>query len=338
MKGIAKIFCCVFPFLILNTCKKNSPAAYALNAPAWFPAMKIPADNQLTEARIKLGRKLFYEPLLSSDSTVSCATCHLQDKAFSDGLQVSEGVANVLGTRNAPMLANIGYAPYFFHDGGVETLELQSQAPIFSPKEMNFTIAGFLERIANDQDYHQLFDDAYKRKPDAFGISRAIASFERTLISGNSRFDRYQYQGDNNALSEQELRGKDVFFSSETQCAECHQPPLFTNFLFENIGLYETYADSGRERITGEEMDEGKFKVPTIRNIALTAPYMHDGSLETLEEVVTHFSNGGVGHPNQSTLVVPLFLSEQQQEDLVAFLRTLTDQSFISDPSFSDPN
>ncbi|MCF8464748.1 MAG: cytochrome-c peroxidase, partial [Flavobacteriales bacterium] len=266
--------------LAASGCQTDEPVPYQLDIPSWFPEMEIPAENQLTKARIELGRKLFYEPLLSLDSSVSCGTCHLQEKAFTDGLSISIGVDDAVGLRNAPTLANIGFAPYFFHDGGVLTLELQSQQPIFSVDEMRFSIAGFLERIKKDAAYKRMFEEAYNREPDAFGISRAIASFERTFISSSSRFDQFEYQGITDALSDQEKRGRTLFFSEQTKCSNCHQPPLFTNYEFENIGLYLNYADSGRARISHLATDNGKFKVPTLRNVELTAPYMHNGSMQ----------------------------------------------------------
>jgi cytochrome c peroxidase len=323
---------------LISGCTKDPEVPYPLDVPSWFPTMEIPSENQLTKARVELGRKLFYEPLLSLDSSISCGSCHQQERAFTDGMPIAIGVDGAVGSRNAPALANIGYSPYFFHDGGVETLELQSQQPIFSIEEMRFSIAGFLERIKEDEAYKQLFWEAYQREPDAFGISRAIASFERTFISGNSRFDQHEYQGMADALSEQELRGKALFFSEGTKCSSCHEPPLFTNYAFENIGLYTNYADSGRVRISHLQEDNGKFKVPTLRNIELTSPYMHDGSMQTLEEVVAYFNAGGVGHPNQHPDIKPLGLSEQERSDLVAFLKTLTDPSFVSNGELSDPN
>jgi cytochrome c peroxidase len=223
-------------------------------------------------------------------------------------------------------------------DGGVQTLELQAQSPIFTHEEMDFTIAEFLERIEGDEEYERMFREAYDREPDAFGISRSIAAFERTFISANSRFDQYEYQNDVDALSESEKRGRDIFFSTETACTECHVPPLFTNFEFENIGLYANYVDTGRARITELAEDIGKFKVPNLRNVEMTAPYMHNGSINTLEEVVEHFNSGGVGHPNQSQLIKPLGLSEQDKADLVAFLRSLTDQQFLNNPDLTEPN
>ncbi|MCB0755803.1 MAG: c-type cytochrome [Flavobacteriales bacterium] len=308
------------------------------NIPSWFPEMEIPADNQLTQARIDLGRKLFYEKKLSRDESISCGSCHQQARAFTEDKPIALGIENRMGLRNTPTLANIGYTDIMFMDGGVSTLELQAQSPIFTHEEMDFTIAEFLVRIDGDVEYEQMFREAYDREPDAFGISRSIAAFERTFISARSRFDQYEYQNDENALSEAEKRGRDIFFSTETACTECHVPPLFTNFEFENIGLYQEYADTGLARITQLDQDKGKFKVPNLRNIAETAPYMHNGSMNTLEEVVEHFNSGGVGHVNQSPLIKPLGLTEQEKADLVAFLHSLTDQSFLDNPDLAEPN
>lgn len=270
--------------------------------------------------------------------TVSCGSCHQQENAFTDELPIAVGIEDRLGLRNTPTLANIGYTDRMFMDGGVITLELQSQSPIFAHEEMDFTIAGFLQRIAGDTEYERMCREAYNQEPGAFGISRSIAAFERTFISAHSRFDAYEYESDANALSEAEKRGRDLFFSNATNCTECHVPPLFTNFEYENIGLYVNYTDTGRMRITELFADNGKFKVPNLRNVALTAPYMHDGSFQTLAEVVEHFDSGGVNHINQNELIRPLGLTEQDKADLVSFLGSLTDQSFITNPDLSDPN
>lgn len=325
--------------VVLSSCNQEDlePTDFQ-HIPDWFPEMEIPSDNQLTQARIDLGRKLFYDTRLSRDNTISCGTCHRQDLGFADSNPIAIGVDNRVGLRNSPTIANIGYTDIMFADGGVITLELQTQSPIFEHTEFDYTIAEFLQRIDGDETYERMFDEAYGQEPAAFGISRGIAAFERTLISANSRFDQYEYQGLTNALSESEIRGRDLFFSTELECTSCHQPPLFTNFEFENIGLYENYTDTGRMRITQQEADRGKFKVPTLRNVELTAPFMHNGSIETLEEVVEHFNSGGVLHPNKSSKIKPLNLTEQEKADLVAFLKSLTDQQFISNPDFSDPN
>lgn len=335
---VRAVFLIVLVFA-LSSCNQDAeePIDY-LNLPPWFPDMEIPPENQLTAERIALGRKLFYDVRLSRDESISCGTCHRQSNAFAENQPIATGVDQRLGLRNTTTLANIGFTDIMFMDGGVITLELQVQSPIFEHTEFDFTIAEFLDRIAGDATYERMFKEAYDREPDAFGISRSVAAFERTLVSGNSRFDQFEYLDDVNALSESEKRGRDIFFSAEASCTECHTPPLFTNYSFENIGLYVNYTDTGRARITELSQDVGKFKVPTLRNIAQTAPYMHDGSMQTLEDVVEHFNAGGVGHPNQSALVKPLGLSEQDKADLVAFLESLTDQQFLTNPDFSDPN
>ena len=322
---------------LVSACTDDEPMDALVQVPAWFPPMEVPAENGLTPARIALGRKLFYDPLLSADSTVSCASCHLQPMAFTDGRQVGVGSFGRTGFRNAPSLANVAYVPRLNADGGIATLELQAQAPIFAHDEMAFAIAGFLVRIANDATYAAMFQAAYGRAPDAFGISRGLAAFERTMISGSSRFDRYEYQGDATALSEAEVRGRQLFFSSRTDCSACHTPPLFTTFDHTNIGLYAAYADSGRARITLLPSDNGKFRIPGLRNIALTAPYMHNGSMASLQQVVAHFNTGGVAHANKDARIRPLGLSAQEQSDLVAFLQALTDEAFVTDPDLARP-
>lgn len=325
-------FIFLLPLLILGSCAKDIPPVPLVEVPAWFPDLPVPADNALTSERIALGRRLFHDPLLSRDSSISCASCHVQSRAFTDGRPVSMGVGGRTGQRNAPSLANVAYVPALNADGGIPTLELQAQAPIFAHEEMDFTIAEFLDRIGQDASYRTLFTAAYGREPDAYGISWALASFQRTFISGNSRFDRFEYLNEASALSEAEQRGRELFFSSATQCSACHAPPMFTTFEYANVGLYESYADSGRARITHLPQDNGKFRVPSLRNIAVTGPFMHDGSIATLHEAVAHFNTGGVGHPLQDARIRPLQLTPQQVDDLVAFLGALTDDTFISDP------
>jgi cytochrome c peroxidase len=326
------VTCVGLLLLLFASCEKEEAVEAVVNVPSWFPELPVPEGNLLTSERIALGRRLFYDPLLSSDSSISCASCHIQSLGFAEARQVSIGVEGRAGQRNAPSLGNVAYVPALNADGGIPTLELQAQAPIFAHEEMDFTIAGFLGRIADDATYTAQFQAAYGREPDAFGISRGLASFQRTFISGNSRFDRFEYMNEASALTEAEQRGRELFFSSATQCSACHAPPLFTTFEYANIGLFESYADSGRARITHLPQDNGKFRVPSLRNIALTGPYMHDGSMPTLHEVVAHFNAGGVGHPFQDARVRPLQLTPQQVDDLVAFLGALTDDAFITDP------
>jgi cytochrome c peroxidase len=307
---------------------------YIIDYPKGFPPMDIPSGKELTTLRVLLGKQLFFDKRLSRDSTVSCGSCHFQQHAFADFTAVSRGVNQAAGFRNTPTLANVGYHPYLFRDGGATTLETQILAPIEDENEMNFSVPEAVDRLKNIETYRILAQKAYNREFDAFVLTRAIAAFERILISGNSRYDQY-INGNPNALNESEKRGMALFFSDKTNCSQCHKGFDFTDYSFRNIGLYETYADSGRERITLIPADKGKFKTPTLRNISVTAPYMHDGSMQTLEEVIAHFNKGGNNHPNKDTLIKPLNLSEQEKSDLLNFLKSLTDETFLNNPAFS---
>jgi cytochrome c peroxidase len=281
--------------------------------PPGFPAVLHPADNQPTPERIALGEKLFFDPILSVDRSISCGSCHLPEFAFADTARVSAGVEGRLGFRNTPSLINVAYQPDFMLDGGVPTLEMQVLAPIDAHFEFAFNTAELVTRLQNHPEYPALMQEAYGRT-DAFALTRALAAFERTLIEGGNRHETGQ-------LDAQETRGLVVF---EAHCQSCHSGFDYTNYAFINVGLSTVYApDSGRARITGQAEDSGKFRVPSLRNGSLTPPYMHDGSLPTLESVVDHFNDGGAGHRNQDERVFSLGLSEQERADLVAFLKLL---------------
>ena len=303
-----------------------------ITIPADFPDIEYPEDNEYSEDRWKLGKALFYDTRLSLDSTLSCASCHKQELAFSDDVAFSKGVANADGTRNAPTLANVAYHPYFTREGGVATLEMQVLVPIQEHNEFNFNIIEIGSRLKNDTFYQNQSLRAYGRSFDYYVITRAISNFERSLISGNSHWD--QKNRGQAQLSETAKKGEELFFSERTNCASCHGGFNFTDYTFQNNGLYEEYADIGRKRLTKEDKDLAKFKVPTLRNIALTAPYMHDGSLATLREVIKHYNTGGKNHPQKSELIKPLNLTDSEQEQLIAFLETLTDEHFITNPNF----
>ncbi len=325
-------------FLALLACQKEkqepAPQEPLLAVPPGFPEPAFPADNELTPVRWALGKKLFYDPVLSRDSTLSCASCHHAAKAFSDTLAFSPGVGGLPGTRNAPTLANVAYQPYYLREGGVPTLEMQILVPIQEHNEFDFNILLIAERLLRDTGYARLSREAYDRDPDPFVITRSIACFERTFISGQSRYDQFVFQEKNTALTAAEKRGMDLFFSQKTNCSQCHGGFNLTNYAFENNGLYADYPDPGRYRLTGLESDRARFKVPTLRNIALTAPYMHDGSMTTLEAVIEHYNSGGKQHPNKNVLLQPLGLTATEKADLVAFLRSLTDESFVNNPKF----
>lgn len=324
---------------LLAACQPEEPAPLGpfpllMEVPEGFPDIPYPADNAFTEARWQLGKQLFFDPIMSADVSISCASCHQPELAFSDDRAFSPGVAQRPGTRNSPSLANVAYHPYYTREGSVPTLEMQVLVPIQEHNEFDFNILLIAERLRADSTYFQMALDAYGREPDPYVITRALACFERSLISGNSAYDQHQ-RGEKN-LSPSGLRGQELFFSERTQCSSCHGGFNFTNYAFANNGLYTDYPDPGRFRFTGEEEDRAKFKTSSLRNVDLTAPYMHDGSLPTLEAVVDHYSSGGKDHPNKSPLLQPLLLSEQEKEDLVAFLQSLSDPLFIENPIFKN--
>lgn len=322
--------------MVLSACQKDLPKpdqTFTFALPGHFPQMEIPVDNEFSHSRWELGKALFYDTRLSADGRVSCSSCHRPELAFSDDLKVSLGSDMTPGRSNAPPLFNLGYHPYFTRAGGVPTLEMQILVPIQEHDEFNSNIVEIANRLSDDAELQQLSEASYARALDPFVITRALANFERTLVSGNSPYDRYVL-GDQNALSNLEKEGLQLFSSPRLACAECHSGILFSDFSFQNNGLYENYKDNGRRRFTGMESDEALFKVPSLRNIEVTAPYMHDGSMFDLDEVIAHYNKGGRGHFNQSHLVKPLNLTNQEQLALKAFLISLTDDDFLLNKFF----
>lgn len=309
--------------------------------PAGFPPVPVPADNPLTKEKAELGRFLFYDKQLSLDGTVSCASCHRPATAFSDAPnQISAGVESRRGQRNSPMIVNAAYAPTLFWDGRAPSLEEQAMAAFLSPVEMaadTFVVAAYLRRHYADR-WLRVFGDTTVTMMRAM---QAIASFERTLISADSRYDRF-LRGDTTALTATERRGMRLFFSDRTMCGECHGGPLLTDNKFHNIGLFFHYFDKGRYDVTGDLDDEALFRTPTLRNVALSAPYMATGDadpgiLMTLEQVVDHYNDGGKPFATKDKRVRKLGLSNQEKQDLVEFMKALTDSSVITDPRFADP-
>lgn len=321
--------------LFCNCEKVEESPVFQVEKPAYFPEFNSPKGNELTTERVDLGRKLFYETALSVDSTLSCSSCHLQALAFSDGKVKSLGVKDSLGARNSPTLVNLAYSKFFFYDGGVTSLETQAMSPILNHAEMAFGIheAGF--RLAKNSEYQRLSQVAYEREMSAYVIVRALAAFQRTLISGHSDFDKYFYEKELSALTKSQQRGLAIF-NGKANCVQCHSGFNFTNFGFANNGLYEVSKDKGRSRISLKKEDEGKFKIPTLRNIALTSPYMHDGSLPTLESVIEHYNSGGKQHENQSEFVKRINLTEEEKADLLHFLHSLTDRGFLENEKFGN--
>lgn len=324
-------------FLLLIACQKEAENIEVnqeklLEIPEGFPAPEFPVDNGFTESRWKLGKMLFFDKRLSKDETISCSSCHLPAFAFSDTVKFSAGVALAPGTRNAPSLANVAYHPYYTREGGVPSLEMQVLVPIQEHNEFNTNILDIVELLKSDEELQSLSLLAYDRELDYYVIPRAISTFERSLISGNSPYDYYQTNGI--GLDEKELLGKQLFFSEKTNCSSCHSGFNFTNYSFENNGLYSEYNDPGRYRLTGDSTDIALFKVPSLRNIEVTGPYMHDGSIYSLTEVIEHYNQGGNPHPNKSDFVRPLNLTEEEITALVTFLKTLTDEAFINNEKF----
>jgi cytochrome c peroxidase len=290
---------------------------------SYIPKMDIPEDNVPNRDRIDLGIELFNDPLLSLDSSISCAACHHLSNGLADGLQFSLGVGDSLGLRNSPTLLNVGYQPYFFADGGVPSLELQVLAPIQDENEMHLSILEVAERLSGSEKYNKMAQKAYGRNIDPWVITRAIASFERMLTSFDSRYDKF-VQGDSSALTTIEQKGMNLFFSGETNCKSCHPAPFFTTLEFENIG-FERANDLGRMRITADSNDLWKFKVPTLRNIELTAPYFHDGSQASLSGVLNFFNEGAGAGIHKSDELKKLNLDKEELASMEAFLLTLTD-------------
>lgn len=327
-------FYLIFCSLIFVCCSKDEKAGLYdfLQVPFGFDKPKIPADDELTADRIKLGKLLFYDKLMSRDTSLSCASCHKPELAFTDGLPKSVGIDGKFVMRNASTLTNVIYNPYLLSEGGVPTLEQQILVPIMEHNEFDTNILILAERLNNRKDIIDLSLKAYGRPPDPYVITRAIAAFERTIISGNSLFDNYLRNSE--LFSPKQYLGSTLFFSERTNCSSCHSGVLFTNFHFENNGLYVNYDDEGRKRLTGKDKDEALFKVPTLRNIAVTAPYMHDGSFQNLRQVIEHYNKGGAGYHNQSKLVKPLYLTEYEKGCLIEFLNTLTDTEFLSNKKY----
>ena len=319
-------------------CKKDAPiqkqeiGLESIIIPDGFPPIEFPADNAFTKERWLLGKALFYEKQLSLDSSVSCASCHSQQFGFSDNVALSKGFKQRLGNRNSPSIINVAYHPYFTREGGVPSLEMQVLVPIQEHNEFNNNILDIAKRLSSNQNLQNLSYLAYNRPLDFYVIPRALATFERSLISGNSKFD--QYKKGTISLTEEEQKGMNLFFSDRTNCSDCHNGFNFTNYQFENNGLYETYNDPGRKRLTGLDSDLAKFKVPSLRNIDVTAPYMYDGSLPDLEAVINHYNSGGKQHPNKSEKIKALQLSQDEKKQIIAFLKTLTDVSFLNQTIF----
>jgi cytochrome c peroxidase len=356
----------VAPFL--TACHSQSGTPYQWHLPPGFPEPSVPQDNPLTTEKIALGRRLFYDTRLSANGQQSCASCHQQALAFTDGARVATGSTGQQHHRNSMSLTNVAYnASYTWAHPGITTLEQHVLLPLFGDAPVEMGAAGheaeILARIEGDSQYQTLFAKAYSAQTNRVSfdnVVKAITSFVRTMISFNSPFDRYAYYNDDAALTESQIRGMNLFMSERLECSHCHSGINFSQFVthesavvldrsFHNTGLYyvgEQHVqgfDYGLFGVTTDIHDKYKFKAPTLRNIDRTAPYMHDGSIATLSEVIDFYGAGGrnvVGlnegdgraNPSKSPFVRGFALTAIEKEDLLNFLHSLTDQAFLSDP------
>jgi len=351
------------------------PTAWTWDLPAGYPKPKLPEDNPMSVEKVELGRRLFYDKRLSANETQSCATCHEQKLAFTDGRAHGLGSTGELHPRSPMSIVNVGYLTTLTWANPLVTeLEEQALLPLFgeTPVELGMTAKEDLlfERLRAEPIYTDLFPKAFPGVEDPISLDnvlKAIGAFERSVISYRSPYDAYNYGGDPKALSDAAKRGKDLFFSETLECFHCHggfnfsdsvkhDGTTFTETMFHNTGLYNiggtgAYPEESRGvyDITGVQTDMGRFRAPTLRNVALTAPYMHDGSIATLEEVLDHYAAGGrtidsgpyagVGsdNPYKSELINGFTITEADKADVIAFLESLTDQEMLVDERFSDP-
>jgi len=290
----------------------------------------IPDDNPLTKQKIELGRLLFFDKRLSKDNTIACASCHMAQYAFTDGRPVSTGIKGQKGGRSAPASLNRLFSKGQFWDGRAATLEAQSVGPFINPIEHGF--ANHDEMVAKMKKipgYRKLFKEVFGGDITIDGVGKAIASFQRTILSGNSPADRFDLGGDEKAISPEAQKGL-LLFREKARCTKCHSGFNFTDEKFHNLGIgWDTgTVDLGRYMVTGNPADIGAFKTPTLREISRSAPYMHDGRFKTLEEVVNFYNKGGVKNPHQDELIIPLELTDEEKRDLLAFLRTLNGEGW----------
>lgn len=345
--------------------------AYHWQKPNWVPEPVVPNDNPMTTDKVELGRQLFYDLRLSANNKMACASCHSQEKGFTDGKALSPGVNDELGVRNAMSLVNLVYMPVLtWANPNQKQLEAQLLVPLFGAEPIELGLEGqealLFQRLQADAKYPALFKKAFPAEKVAISlstISKALASFERSLLSFNSPYDQYKYGGKPQAISAAAIRGEDLFFGDELECSHCHGGFNFTDNVqhkrlaypeigYHNTGLYNLDGkgaypadNAGIRAITGDAADEGKFRSPTLRNIAVTGPYMHDGSINSLREVIVkHYavkgravSDGQAPSPLRDPLIDGFKITDAEVDDLLAFLESLTDQSFLTNPRHADP-
>ncbi len=302
----------------------QSGTPLTVEAPLGMPPVPIPADNPMTVEKVELGKMLYFDKRLSKDSTVSCASCHMPEHAYAEPRSTSAGIKDQIGPVNSPHVLNSAYATTMFWDGRMKTLEEQAAGPVGNPIEMGDDINDVAKELNAIPAYKSRFMKVFGKAADPDGITKAIAAFERTLISGNSPFDRYR-NGDKNAISKDAQEGWALF--NQKLCATCHTPPLFSNWGFYNAGVGSGSGEEGRMAVSGIPSDKGAFRVSSLRNITDTAPYFHDGKTKTLEEAVRFMAGGGKDNPNLHALlraVKAQNITDAEIKKLLAFLKSLT--------------
>ena len=354
---------------------REKPGTYNWRLPAGFPLPRVPADNPMSAVKVELGRYLFYDKRLSLNQKQACAGCHQQSRAFTDGRARAKGSTGQIHPRSAMSLVNVAYVPALaWSNPGLTQLESQALVPMFGDNPVELGMRGredlLLTRLKKVPEYQRLFAAAFPGLKDPFTVTsvvRALSSFQRTILSGDSPYDRYWRGADPDALSASAKRGEYIFFSEKFQCFHCHgglnfanaedfAGKGFTEIEFDNTGLYNLKGETsypvpntGVFEYTRRRTDIGKFRVPTLRNIAVTAPYMHDGSVRTLDEVLDHYGAGGrtilkgpntgvgAANPNKSIFLPGFNATDEERNDLIEFLKSLTDTGVLTDPTLSDP-
>lgn len=305
-----------------------------------LPVIPVPSENPSTPAKVELGTMLFFDPRLSVDRSMSCATCHDPRKGYSDGRPRSIGFGGKELRRHSPTVINIAYNPIHFWDGRAPSMEEQAQEPILASGEMNMKPDEVVRRLNNIAEYKKRFQEIFGEGPSLANVGKAIAAFERTIVTGDSAFDRYM-KGDKRALTDPEKKGL-ILFIGKAACSQCHNGPNFTDNQFYKLGIPQAgplKEDQGRFEVTQDEKDRGTFKTPTLRNISTTPPYMHNGALRTLEEVIDFYNKGGGSLPGKSPKIVKLNLTREEKKALAAFLNALTGElPAIEKPPFPEEN
>ena len=306
--------------LFLGSCSTDSFVFEGLDAT--YPEMKFPLDNPANPDAAKLGERLFFDPILSIDSTISCGSCHKPEMGFATNDAVTPGVDGALGKRNSPSLMNVGFQPYFMREGGVPSLEMQVLVPLGDETEMAHNVVDAVRRLNRNSSYRNEFLAVYGDTASPYLLVRALANFERTLIDFSSAFDSY-INGEGSSLSAEAVKGGQLFYG-KANCVECHSGVLLTDFSFANNGsAILDSSDYGRELLTNESDDRYVFKTPSLRYVKQTAPYMHDGSVSTLAAVIDQYNSGGVSHSFTDPRIQPLDLSTAERNQLLAFLESL---------------